>query len=85
MNELFYYEIESFKLGFIFDRAVRHKIDLMSLSLSLMIELIALDVCFNLKEKTNFVLIKSKDTHRYCIITNNQIMSAILPFRFDFD
>lgn len=85
MNELFYYEIESFKLDFIFDRAVRHKIDLMSLSLSLMIELIALDVCFNLKEKTNFVLIKSKDTHRYCIITNNQIMSAILPFRFDFD
>ena len=57
----------------------------MSLSLRLMIELINEDVYFSLKEETNLVLIKSKDTFRYAIIKENQIMSAILPFRFDFD
>ncbi|WP_262440264.1 hypothetical protein [Acinetobacter pittii] len=57
----------------------------MSLSLRLMTELINEDVYFSLKEETNLVLIKSKDTHRYAIIKENQIMSAILPFRFDFD
>lgn len=85
MNQLFFYSINSFKLNYIFSFPVRHKVDLMSLSLRLMTELINEDVYFSLKEETNLVLIKSKDTYRYAIIKENQIMSAILPFRFDFD
>lgn len=85
MNELLYYSIEPFKLNLIFDSAIRHKIDLMKLSLNLMIELVNEEVGFNLDEKSNFVLIKSKDTFRYSIIKEDQIMSAILPFRFNFD
>lgn len=85
MNFLFYYELDSFELKSIFGSAIRHKIDLMSISISLMIKLSNLDFNSNLNSSTNCVFIKSKDTHRYCIISENQIMSAILPFRFDFD
>lgn len=85
MNELFFYSIDPFKLDMIFDSAIRHKIDLMKLSLNLMIELVNEEVSFIFDEKSNFVLIKSKDTFRYSVIKENQIMSAILPFRFNFD
>ncbi|WP_313035049.1 hypothetical protein [Acinetobacter sp.] len=85
MNELFFYSIDPFKLDMIFDSAIRHKIDLMKLSLNLIIELINEEVGFILNEKSNFVLIKSKNTFRYSVIKENQIMSAILPFRFNFD
>jgi len=85
MNFLFYYELDSFELNSIFNSAIRHKIDLMSISVGLMIKLSSMEIGLNLKSDTNCVFIKSKDTHRYCIISQNQIMSAILPFRFDFD
>lgn len=85
MNFLFYYELDSFELKSIFSSAIRHKIDLMNISVSLMIKLSSLDSNSNLNSNTNCVFMKSKDTHRYCIISDNQIMSAILPFRFDFN
>lgn len=85
MNELFFYRINPFNLDYIFNSAIRHKMDLMSLYLRLMIELLNEEVEFSLSEETNFVLIKSKDTYRYVIVKENQIMSSILPFRFNFD
>lgn len=51
MNESFFYRIDPFKLDYIFNSAIRHKMDLMSLYLQLMIELLSEDVGFSLSDE----------------------------------